>query len=446
MSLPLSEMNDRHRNLNAGSAPYRGSTCMQVSGTRAEGHWILTIVVVGLALRLAAVLYLDVRPESDYREYQTMALNLIDGKGLLDTFGNRATYNGGYPIFVLAPVFVLFNRSLLAAQLVNAALGALSVYLCYIVAREAGAGRSGRLSAGALWAVYLPSSVYAEYLAKENLMTPLMLGLLWCALRLRKALSLPLLVAILSGILLGVLALAGNSGLALSLVVIASLARSHTSFGEKTLTGLVVGLMALMLTTPWLLRNWRVVGAPVLNTNGGFNLYLGNNPAATGLFMSISDTPRGTTWHTLRQAGELEASSIVGGEAREWILDHPGQFARLALRKTLLLWMPPTHDGLGPGSFLESLIRRLWLVQYLTLVAAAAGGVYLFRRRPGMVTLVIAVAAYTAVHVLYFVSFRYREAIMPVICILAGFSCEAVLAQGQGLRRRREAARIREST
>jgi 4-amino-4-deoxy-L-arabinose transferase-like glycosyltransferase len=98
-----------------------------------------------------------------------MALNLISGNGIVDGMGNYAMYNVGYPLFVLAPVFALFGEDILIARLLNALLGGLAVVLCYAIAKEAGAGKIGRLLAAALWALYLPASVYAVYLLKENL-------------------------------------------------------------------------------------------------------------------------------------------------------------------------------------------------------------------------------------------------------------------------------------
>lgn len=46
-----------------------------------------------------------------------------------------------------------------------------------------------------------------------------------------------------------------------------------------------------------------------MNTNGGFNLYLGNNPAATGFFVSIADTLKGDLRGTNYE--EQQANSVL---------------------------------------------------------------------------------------------------------------------------------------
>ena len=391
--------------------------------------WLITVVAIGLALRAVTVTVLDYQPESDYLGYQTMALNLIAGRGIVDPMGNLAMLNMGYPTFVLAPVFALFHGSLLAAQLANAVLGGASVALVWAVAREAGAGRVGRLVGAAFWALYLPSWVYAEYLAKENLMLPLMLAILWCALRFRRDVLGGL--AVLCGVLFGLIALAGNAALSLGLAVAAALWWAPAPVSRKLQAVVVMLVAASGIALPWVIRNQHALGAAVLNTNGGFNLYLGNNPAATGLFMSIADTPRGSTWHALlREQGEARASNTLGGEALQWIREHPRQFVLLSLKKAVLFWTPPVHEGRGPQSTMETLIRALWLVQFAVLVVGAAGGVLVSSLRRRDVTLLwLAIFGYTAVHMLFYVSYRYREPIMPFLCVLAALTIEALLAR-----------------
>ena len=388
---------------------------------KSEFRWLAVILAIGLLARVMTVIVLDIQPESDSAEYRTMALNFIAGKGFVDSMGNLAMYNVGYPLFILAPTFTLLGNHLLPAQLVNALLGVASIILCYTIAREVGAGSIGRLLAPAFWALYLPSWVYAEYLAKENLMTPLMLGTIWCALRLAKRCSLG--VTVICGVLFGLLALTGNSALSLAPAVVFAIVFAPANSGRKLFLSGVISVTALVVAAPWIMRNDHVLGAPVLNTNGGFNFYLGNNPAATGYFVSIAETPRGESWDALRKIGEVQASETLRREAVSWIKQHPSEFLALTFKKAALFWMPPFHEGKGPNSTMETLIRRLWLVQFVALALGAAGSVLLPSLRTRYVgVLWLSIASYTAVHMLFLVIFRYREPIMPVLCVLTALT------------------------
>jgi hypothetical protein len=279
-----------------------------------------------------------------------------------------------------------------------------------------------------LWATYLPSSVYAEYLAKENLMTPLMLGVAWCALRFVKTGSFG--IALGCGILFGLLAITGNAALSLALPAAVALALAPVDVGRKVSAAALASIVAIGIATPWMIRNHQELGASVLNTNGGFNLYLGNNPAATGYFVSISETPHGSTWDVLRKEGEVQASETLRRDAIDWIKNNPSKFLVLAFKKAVLFWTPPVHEGKGQVSNVERVIRMLWLIQFtlITFGAIAALSVPSLRTRYTTV-LWVAIASYTAVHMLFYVIFRYREPIMPFVCVMAALAFEYLLTR-----------------
>lgn len=388
-----------------------------------EWVWLGIILSIGLALRITAIVEFRHEPESDELAYKSIALNVVGGKGIIDSMGNHAMYNVGYPLLVLSPVFFFLGDNVFVARLVHIVLGGGTIILCYLVAREAGAGRLGRLMAAAIWAVYLPASVYVVYLLKENLMTPLMLGLVWCALKLARKPSKG--VAVGCGALIGLLALTGNAGLSLVAVVGLALVLMPATLAERVTVAILVLLMSSAICGPWLVRNMQVLGAPVLNTNGGFNLYLGNNPAATGMFVSIAETPLGSSWEALRKTGEVHASEILKQEAIAWIKTHPTEFATLALKKAAYFWTPPFHGGKSEQSSVEKVVRLAWAIQFLILVAAALSTLLIRKmRNKRTVILWLAVACYTAVHMLFYVIFRYREPIMPVVGILAALAME----------------------
>jgi 4-amino-4-deoxy-L-arabinose transferase-like glycosyltransferase len=404
-----------------------------------ERLWLFSCLLLALLPRLAVVLVLDVAPESDFATYRAIAQSIVAGRGITDG-ANFAFMSAGYPMLLLAPVFWLSDNSLLAAQVANALLGVGSTALCWAVAREAGATPRGRLLAAGLFALYLPSWIYAEYLAKENLMTPLMLALIWASLRLWRAASAAAawVAAAVAGLACGLLALVGNAGLALVPALAAGLALGQGSVGVKIARLVLVSITAVTVALPWALRNQEVLGSAVMNTNGGFNLYLGNNPAATGRFVSIADTPGAQRWHTAKREGEIAAEAAMREEALAWIRSHPGEFVQLALRKGVLFWTPPVHEGQSPPSRREALARDVWLWQFLLLCGLGLGSLALYRwpgpsgpPRQGLLLLWIALAGYTAVHMLFYVIFRYREPIMPVLAVLAALALDALIARGR---------------
>jgi hypothetical protein len=361
---------------------------------------LLGLILMGaLLVRVAIVLYLDIVPVSDYAGYHNMAINLLSGRGLTDG-ESFAMLSAGYPLFVLVPIFAVFGDNLLAAQLGNALLGVLTTWLIYLIAREVGAGRIGRLVGPLIFAFYLPSWIYDASV--------------W--------------VSLLLGVLIGLLAITGNAGLAILPVVFLALTMMPISLRGRGLRMGVVGLVAMLVIAPWLMRNYAVIGEPILNSNGGFNLYLGNNPAANGFFVSIADTPRGATWPQLREEGEVIASNTLKIEAINWIKHNPHDFLALAVTKGRLFWTPPVHEGKGVQSRVEVMTRVAWLGQYLFICILAIGSVafvQLRSRKTGLLWL--AIVGYTAVHMIFYVIFRYREPIMPLMILLSALAIERLL-------------------
>ena len=390
------------------------------------------IAFAGLILRLAAIAAFGHAPESDELAYRSMALNLLAGKGIVDHMGNLAMYNVGYPLFVLTPAFLVNPDGLTLARVFNALLGSASIFVCHAIARELGSGVVGRLIAAALWAFYLPAAIYVVYLAKENLMTLLVLGSVYFSLRLVNGGG--RLAAIGCGACFGGLALTGNAGLSLLVIVPAALYFSRKSGAARIQLAVLVLIAATAIPAPWVMRNMHALGAPILNTNGGFNLYLGNNPASTGMFVSIGETPRGETWQSLRRQGEVYASEILRKEAISWIEENPRQFVALAVQKLVYFWMPPFHRGAGEQSKAEILVRTLWAIQFVILALGALGSLFIgpLRRNRGVGLLWLAIGSYTAVHMIFYVIFRYREPIMPLLCVLAALVIEHFVSRMAG--------------
>jgi len=385
------------------------------------GKWadLFWLGVLAAAIRGSAAWVLNIPPESDYQAYFHMARSLYDGHGLVDPFGNLAYYNAGYPLFLYA-LFVVFGPSIAVAQVANVALGVLSAWLVFLIARHIGHSRIMGWIAALLWVGYAEAIVYTEYLAKENLVIPILLAILYLSFRLPMTRNRGVWAAVI-GALYALQAMVGSAALFALPITLFQIATLDASFAQRIKAGMVLLLSMGLFLSPWLYRNHHVLGAPVLNTNGGFNLYLGNNPAATGYFVSIGETPLGAKWNELRkERGELEASRLAQREAIAHIREHPWESLKLAAYKGIAFWTPPLHDGAERASLLESMVRKVWLAEFLLLAVAALATL----ARPSLIsreimTLWLYVLGYTAVHMVFYVIFRYRLTIMPVVCLLA---------------------------
>jgi hypothetical protein len=398
---------------------------------------LATVVFLGMVLRALAVVALGSPLESDELAYHSMAINLLGGQGVVDFMGNRAMYNVGYPLFVIVPLFAVVGDHVAALHALQVVLGGVTVVLVYALVRTAGAGRGAAVLAAAAWSFYVPAMTMAESVLKENLQVPLMLGLMMAMLHLARVPGWRPALAV--GVAFGLLALVGNSALSLALAVPVALwlawkrqrgdaasavAPTRAALGYAVLIAVAAGAIA----APWMWRNAQQIGAPVLNTNGGFNLYLGNNPAATGRFVSIADTPMAPRWEALRREGEVLASETLRQEALAWVRANPGRFFELVMQKAVWFWSPPeSKPGIGR---LEALVRMVWSAQFVVLAAVAAVGTLLmWRHLPrGAWVLWAGVLGYWVAHLPFYVLTRYREPVMPLVAAIAAIVLVAAVA------------------
>lgn len=384
------------------------------------------ILLGAVLLRIAAWIVLAPPLESDGLSYVTMARSLAEHGVLIDNFGQHVFYSAGYPL-LLAPAFAVAGSSpevvggvVLA---VNLALTVLTGLLLHRLTLALGGAKGAALLAAAIFALWLPAVWNATMPAKENLSTLLLLGLLLAALALARAPKI-LLPALAGGLCWGAGAVTGGSailaGAAVAVALVYLLREGRKADAARAVLAFSLG--AALTLGPWLVASNRMVGEPMLSSNAEFNLYLGNNPAADGRFVSIADTPAGAQWNARRQElGEAGAAHWLGDMAKAWIAENPAKAARLAVTKLVLFWLPNLPDARDfAASKAVSLIRLGDVAQYCAVLVLAAFGL---ARAPVPVRdrLILAalVGGFWAIHAAAYVMPRYRDPIAPMLIALA---------------------------
>ena len=200
-------------------------------------------------------------------------------------------------------------------------------------------------------------------------------------------------------------------------------------------------IIVLVLMTPWTIRNYRVFDRLVLSgsTNGGTNMWMGNNPDTTGFYQP--PPPRQPNQN------EAEWDKDLGGQANAYIKAEPVAFVKRTLIKAVKLhdretigvaWnkdglarvSPKLFDpqsGIG-GKVLKAASTGYW---YLMLAGAGAGFVILMRRdglwRAVTHPTVVFFAYFTAVHAIMVIQDRYHYPITPMVAALASVSIASIL-------------------
>lgn len=386
------------------------------------GPAIVMIVLGTLAVRVAAWLVLGLPVESDAAAYLSMAQSIVHTGVPSDTFGQHGFYSIGYPLF-LVPFVAILGATPLAALSANLVLTLGTVTLLWKLAQRLRLPPSAVLAVLVLYTVWIPGIWNAAGAARENLSTPLLLLVLltslWVLDRRRGALP-------LAGVVCGAAMLAGGSALLLGLAPLLALRcrSSRLRHRDQWMRGAAAFAGgALIMLLPWLLAMQAMTGSFTLNTSSGFNFYLGHNPAATGGFVSISDTPAGPRWQALHaRAGEAGAAQQLTREGLAFVAENPLRTAELAAIKLWRFWAPNVPDAQDfAASATVAYARYADVALYLAILLLGLIGLFWPGRLTREERLVIGalILGFWAVHTLAYVMPRYRDPVVPVFMLLA---------------------------
>jgi len=401
----------------------------------ATNRFLLVILMLALLLRVLYLVQYHQSPEweqltVDNWYHHHWAETVADGNVVGDTTYFRAPLY----TFCLGLFYALFGTSLWTARLLGLLIGLASILMTYLLARRI-AGKKPALAAAALHAIY-PTILYFEF---ELLLDPLFTLLTQMAVyRFLIWLETPgnrnLLYA---GLIFGLAAITRPSILVAILLVAAWLAerawRNRTGFLQAVLqVGIFVG-GALICILPVTVRNLVIAGDPVLiSSQGGINLYIGNNNVADGL-SAVLPEPLGHNWQ-LRQIRHIAESeqgrALKPGEVSDhwrdkavtWIVSHPARFVSLLLNKFGYQFTDreiSNNRQLLPFFDTFPVLRYNPLSFGVIFPLALLGAISLWRRHQGARFIVVLMLVYMAAMSLFFFNSRFRLPLLPYYLVFA---------------------------
>jgi 4-amino-4-deoxy-L-arabinose transferase-like glycosyltransferase len=137
---------------------------------------------------------------------------------------------------------------------------------------------------------------------------------------------------------------------------------------------------------PWLARNARVLGAPVMTSDTGRSLWLGNNPQTFSVYPERSiDRAEERAWAAIPEATRAEARALASRElesdawfrarALDWMRANPGEAFTGGLRKAWASYSPRFNPA---GSAAKQIVHALaWTPAALLAIL----GIWRHRRR-----------------------------------------------------------------
>jgi len=386
---------------------------MESSSSAPRPRILLAMLLGALLIRIVFILAHQTLPVSDEFEYDKLARTLVNS-GTYAVDGVSTAYRPpGYPAF-LALSYFLFGQDTLIPKVIQAILDTLTAYLLFCIGRI----RSERvgLIAACTWSLFVPAILYVNLLLTESLTAFILVASVFIFLENTEN-RIPRLVGF--GVLMGISALFKP---ALFLVPLLLLLLS-TRMSIQPRHGILIVAGAFLVLLPWMIRNQITLGTFSLSTNTGMNLYIGNNPEATGAYRGVFPDILADPSFT-EVARDREAMSL----AKEYIISSPGTFLLNGAKKLVHLFRSegdvliaafseyPSPVGMGFKQRYRSVPIPLTILTnilvFAILFAGFLGWSFSIRNRQFWFTFSL-LFALLAAHFVFFGGSRFHFIIMP---------------------------------
>lgn len=388
---------------------------------------ILVILSISLFIRILfsidnnKALFVDI---SSYDSYASILMQ----KGY---FAISAYHPPLYPSF-LAFIYSIFTHSFIAVYMVQAVMGTAGTLLIYLIARHVFDYKTGIISAGCSL-LYWPLTLYSGILLSETVFIFLLLLGVYNFLKGIETNKPGYFIA--CGVFMALSTLTRSINLLLLIILPAVYAAAEfKKYRARVLKNSFLYMLTfLIIMTPWMVRNFLLYQKIIpVDTLGGVNLYIGNNPRANGFFMDISTDP-------LNNIGknDYENDQILKRAAIHYIFSHPVRSAALTVwRGTLFVFFDLFEFDWVLSKYMSAnrifslpLLEIFFRISNILYVAMAAYSLpRLLRNRKGII-LAGFILYYFCLTSLFYVQARYRLPVMPFLSIPCAFTVEKIKAR-----------------
>jgi 4-amino-4-deoxy-L-arabinose transferase-like glycosyltransferase len=377
------------------------------------------IFLFALAIRLAYVL--NVSPDylsPDSYDWTTLASNILNGQSY------NSTYRGPLYPLVLAGIYSVFGYGVIAVRIFQSILGAATVILIYFTAKEIFSEKTAVIAA-ACGSIYPYFIYYCADLLSETLLTFLLsLSMFLVLANLRQKSNI---LAACYGISAGLTMLCKGLFYPFFLVSLPLLFFLFEASLVKRVKLTILSLLAaVLIISPWAIRNYRVYNKFVLFGLSGQSLWLANNPLSYKL-QELPETNKDRlqldfTWFDAKRYDEVLSMPAVKGDetfkkdAKEFILNNPAKFASLSLKRLFHFWR------LYPVVVTKR-NKILALASSGVIIPFGFMGIILSLKKYWKKTIfpILLIGSFSFFHMVFTSSIRYRVPLDPLVIVFASF-------------------------
>lgn len=398
---------------------------------------ILSLFIIGLALRLAYVVYVpQLEVTSDAKAYTILARNVAEGNGYALADGKPHTrWPPGYPLFISAVYKIFGIENNTAVRIAQAILTSLLIVIVYLIAKKIFNPRTGFI-AGLLMCFYPAFITYSGFLTSQTLAAFLLpLFVLW-AINFRGG----ILPSVGLGIFAGYSSLVRPELLLCFMVIFAMLFFKNKAKNRIFKFIVIMFSSMCLVVSMWTLRNYRATREFI--------------PISTHLGSTVWQSTWEGDWQEWRADEEPLASILKGRDVTEADRDllkaginnlkkRPFVYLKLCVKRLFRLWAEghsyvcrflsdSTANYFKQGDYFLFSIKLFLLVFNTTIVSLGFLGIWVAYKKFGGDRGYI---GYAAAPIWYFVVFycftfctgRYSVPVLPLVIIFASCAIGHIL-------------------
>ncbi len=389
-------------------------------GDKLAYFWIL---ISGLLFRFFWAISVPVKPVSDSHAYDTFAQNLANCQNYGWTCDEPSAYWPVGTSFIYSLLYRLFGHHYLPIVIIHILIALVTIALTMYLA-EMWFDRQIAVMSGVFLAIWPSQVQMVTILNSELIFTAVVVIAL--SVWLTERWNLFIRAGVTGSLLAAACYVRPTALLIPALLLFIRYVSTRQIVQTLKATAIMLVVMGLLIA-PWSLRNYGEFGEfVVISTNGGANLWMGNNPESTGGYMPLPPEVDGMT--------EVQRNTYLKNQAKDYIKENPLLFIKNSTKRVIV-----THsrESIGIVWNEEGIVSRYgervlmplkllssfyWIVM---LTAAILGIVLLFARYGVLATIaqptVLFWLYYAAIHGVIVAQDRYHFPSIPMIAVLASF-------------------------
>jgi len=418
-----------------------------------DNKWPLVIFLAAFLLRLIYLIQFRSNPSFEFPMVDELwhlnwAKEIFSG----NFWGDKAYFRGPlYPYF-LAVIYKIAGDSIFWTRFLQIIIGSFSAVMVFLMGKKLFSQTIG-IIAGFAYAAYGTIIFYETMFLIPVLYIFLLLISFYYLICIEKQTRLK--SWLLAGILLGLAAIARPNILLLTPLIMLWIYFGFRKLAgsKKTIIPLVYFLGILIPVLSVTVRNYSVTGQFILiSSQGGVNLYIGNNPDTEGLTMLMPEVrlDESMSWSRFagatREAAESETgtkltaaeeSSFWTKKALDFIISNPGKFISITFKK-LIYFFVGFENSDNADIYFSRNYSSLFSVLFwqtplyfpfgLIFPLAVLGLISQWNRRRELTLLFIMIVGYIPTVILFLVTARHRLPVLPFMLLFSAAGAYALFS------------------